>query len=394
MRFEIYHQLGFQYKWNFQSITEDMTGDGVIIGSRWLSREKVEALPEYVRSRALFDPQFFLPGVPKGSLADYDFFPQIAADGFQSSDYAEESAGISASRCVAFQRANDFHYIVIPTRYMAGMPGNFIATQEELFVSPFLTAIAQQDCSRPILLQLVLTENMLKDEEYAVDLLNWITGLSQISGVYLIMEHTGTSKQLKDADLLFRLLRFVAALRDNDVAVVLGYLNTEAVVLSLADPSIVTMGVYENTRSFRIRTFDQSESPPRGPNPRLYFSRCLQWIEHNYHGALRRQMRDRNLFDDNKYNTKLFEATFQWHFTKPELYKHHFIEFSRQLRQIASVDAADRYALVTRMIREAMANFEAVDRAGIVLSSDNDGSHLPLWLTAINEFAQYRGWRQ
>jgi hypothetical protein len=394
VRFEIYHQLGFQHKWNLQSIAGDATGDGTIIGGRWLERKAVDALPEYVRSRAMFDPQFFLPSQPKGSLTTYDFFPQLAADGFQSSDYAEESAGISASRCVAFQRANDFRFIVIPTRYMAGMPGNFIATQEELFVSPFLAAIEEQECATPALVQLVLTENMLKDDDYAADLLNWITGLGGIAGVYLIVEASSTSKQVKDADLLFRVLRFVAALRDNELLVVLGYLNTEAVVLSLADPSIVTMGVYENTRSFRIRTFDQTESPPHGPNPRLYFSQCLQWIEHNYHGAIRRQMRDRDLFDDNKYNAKMFEPSFQWHFSKPELYKHHFLEFSRQLRQVAVVEGAERYVLVRQMICHAMASFDAMDRAGIVLSSENDGSHLPLWLTAMNEFANEQGWRQ
>jgi len=34
-----------------------------------------------------------------------------------------------------------------------------------------------------------------------------------------------------------------------------------------------------------------------------------------------------------------------------------------------------------------------MDRVGIVLDGNNDGSHLPAWLTAINEFAQDRGWR-
>jgi hypothetical protein len=270
MKLDIYHQAGFRHQWNLQSINEDGTGYGIIIGARSLEKDKVEELPLKVRKKAIFDPQFFLPAVPKGKLATYNFFPHVAADGFSSSDYADESAGISASGCVDFQVRNKFRHVVIPTRFMPGMPGDFIATQNALFVEPFLEAIAAKDGDHSVFLQLVLTDNMLKDGEYTSDLLNWITGIEGILGVYLIAEQNGSSKQIKDADFLYRLLCFTSALRQNDMGVVLGYLNTEAILLSLADPSAVTMGVYENTRAFRIKTFEDNDMTKRGPSPRLY----------------------------------------------------------------------------------------------------------------------------
>ena len=394
MKFEIYHQAGFRHQWNLQSLSDDGTGDGIIIGARSLEKEKVEALSTKIRRKAIFDPQFFLPAVPKGQLATYDFFPHIAAEGFTSSEYADESAGISASACVDFQVRNRFRHVVIPTRYLPGMRGDFIATQNTLFVDPFLEAIALRGENRSVLLQLVVTDNMLKDGEYAADLLNWITGIEGIAGVYLIAEQSASTKQVKDADFLYRILCFTAALRQNDMVVVLGYLNTEAVLLSLADPSVVTMGGYENTRAFRIKTFEDNDTPQRGPNPRLYMAQCLQWIDRNYHGAIQRRLPDgESLFDQNKYQGTMFKPSYKWHFSKPELYKHHFLELSRQLRAISELEGRERYKHVKALIGGAGKIFKRMDQAGVVLDQDNDGSHLAAWLTAANEFAQDNGWR-
>ena len=219
---------------------------------------------------------------------------------------------------------------------------------------------------------------MLKDDEFTSDLLNWITGIAGISGVYLIAEQNGSGKQIKDADFLYRLLRFTSALRQNDMSVVLGYLNTEAVLLSLADPSAVTMGVYENTRAFRIKTFEVTDTPQRGPSPRLYMSKCFQWIDRNYHGAiLRRLPGGKSLFDQNKYQAVMFQPSYNWHFAKPELYMHHFIELSRQLREISTLEGRARYQLVRGLLEGAVDKFRAMDDAGIVLDQNNDGSPPP-----------------
>jgi hypothetical protein len=393
MSFEIYHQLGFRYPWNLQSIKDDGTGDGVIVAPRSMEREKVEQLDTATRQRAIFDPQFFLPATPKGELATYPFFPNLTADGFTTSEYAEGSAEASATACVDFQITNDFRYVVIPTRHFPGTPSDFIENQEHLFVAPFTQAIAAQQASPPVLLQLVLNENMLKDAEYAADLLNWVTGFSGITGIYLITETAATTKQIKDPDFLYRLLSFCAALRANQLDVVLGYLNTEAVLLCLADPQIVTMGAYENTRSFRIGTFVDEKKRQQGPNPRLYVSRALQWIDRNYHGAIIQMLPDGlSLFDQNKYQALMFTPSYKWHFTKPELYKHHFLEFSKQLRYLASLEGADRYQCVQAMLKSAMAVYKKMDEAGIVFDVNNDGAHLPAWLTAANCFAKDRGW--
>src|SRR5581483_1253621 len=133
MKFEIYHQLGHQYKWNLESLRDDNAGDGIIIAPRFIECKKVLELKPEISSNALFDPQFFLPDIPKGKLLTYDFFPDVVASGFETDEYAASFAVESAKKCIEFQEKNNFRSIVIPTRYLSGMPTDFIESQQKLF---------------------------------------------------------------------------------------------------------------------------------------------------------------------------------------------------------------------------------------------------------------------
>lgn len=284
--------------------------------------------------------------------------------------------------------------VIIPTRYVSGMSSNYIPQQQQLFVTPFVNAIDQIGKDRPVLLQLVLNDDMIKDQEYAADLLNWITGITVIDGVYLIADINPRPKQLRDIDFLYAYLRFINALVVNNLYVLLGYLNTEAALLTLASPNGVTVGSYENLRMFNIRNFDSDVARTiRGPNARLYVSRLLQWIDTNYLGAIIRVLGNTDLFDDNHYKAVMFTPSYQWHFSKPELYKHYFLVFSQQLQYITSFQGADRYHVFCDLTEEALLHYAHLRELGVILDQDSDGSHLPTWLTAANLFAAEQGWR-
>ncbi|MGE5579397.1 MAG: hypothetical protein ACM3WU_05055 [Bacillota bacterium] len=389
---EVYHQLGFRFQWNIDSLLDDHAGDGMILGPRYMDREIVEGLPESLRSRSVFDPQFFLPNAATGGLSTYDFFPDVLSDGFKTNHY-EESAAESAQKCVDFQLSNNFRHIVIPTRYLPGMPTDFIEQQSELFVNPFLKALANNPGAKSSVLQLIVNPDMMKDAAYATALLNWVTGLDIINGVYLIVEGTRSTKQIKDIDLLLSLLHFIRSLKENDLTVILGYLNTEAVLLALAEPDIVTMGSYENLRVFSTIAFGNEErGPMRGPNPRLYTSRLLQWIDYRYRGAILRAIPSESIFDETPYKVAMFEPTYKWHFTKPELYKHHFLVFSRQLQSLGKYAGRDRYAAFVEMAERALVSYAELEKR-ITFDPDSDGTHISAWLTAAKEFASEQGWR-
>ncbi len=393
MGIEIFHQLGYRNQWNFQSLREDHVGSGMIIAPSHMERSEVESLSDEIKKISFFDPQFFLPDVRKRKLATYEFFPDIVANGFKTTEYSSGYSAECAIQCVTFQKDNNFRMIVIPTRYVSGMSSNYIHQQQQLFIAPFLNAINKLGKNKPVLLQLVINDDMVKDPEYAVDLLNWITGNTNIDGVYLIADINPRSKQLKDIDFLYAYLRFIRSLVENGLYVLLGYVNTEALLLTLATPNAVTIGSYENLRMFNIRNFEVGEGKTiHGPNARLYVSKLMQWIDTNYLGAIIRKLGNTELFDDNHYKALMFSPTFRWHFSKPELYKHYLLVFSQQLQTLTSFEGADRYRVLSELMDNAKSHFTQLRELGVILDQDSEGSHLNTWLTAANLFAADQGW--
>ena len=394
MSLEIYHQLGHNYKWNLESLRHDQAGQGVIFAPRFIGPKDIEKIDTAIVRNGIFDPQFFLPRTALGKLSEYEFFPDNVAEGFTTQDYSPEYAMVSAEKCVKYQIANDFRYVVIPTRQMSGMPTTFVDNQQELFVSPFLETIVEQQPKTKVLLQLVVNRDMIKDRAYSDYLLNWITGLDTIEGVYLILETNTHTKQIADADLLYSYLVFIDHLVENRLEVVLGYLNTESFLLSVARPKIVTMGVYERTRIFDIANFEKSEKTKGGPNPRLYTARLLQWIDFRFIKVISEALGvGPSFYNDNVYRATMFEPTYQWHFTKPELYKHAFVVMNEDLEALSENNGKMRFEMVRNRIKSAMRYFSDIEERGVLLGPDSNGDHLPAWLTAANLFARRKGWQ-
>lgn len=384
---QLLHQLGHNYCWNIDSLTAGI-GDGVIIGPRYIERTKVMSLPFSIRRNAIFDPQFYLPNSSEGYLSKYPFFPQVVAGGFSTTEWNEELAYESASQCLLFQSECEFEYIVIPTRYREGMPSDYIESQAQHFVAPFIRAYGAQNLSNPCLLQLILTDQMLKDNSYRRDILNWVTSIEELDGIYLICPWSSKRKQIEDIDFLLSVMAFVRDLKTANMAVIMGYVNTESILYLAADPDAITMGSYENLRMFGIRPYEPKEDKKmQGPTPRIYVSRLLQWIEHQYIGAIVRSVENgESFFDDNQHRIIMFEPTYKWHFSKPDPYKHYFVSFSQQFHRLISYNGQDRFDAIRAEFQCAIRNFHTLDDLGIAFNNDSSGNHLPAWLTALNLF--------
>lgn len=227
---------------------------------------------------------------------------------------------------------------------------------------------------------------MLSDEEKRNEVLNWITGHQNIEGVYLILENNFTSKQIKDFDYLLNALKFIKVLKDNQMEVHLGYSNTEALLYSIAMPDSVTIGSYENLRSFGIKRFqDMEKSQMRAPNARLYSSYLLQWVDYEYIQAMKKLMPDyANYFDDSEYRPLMFTPEFKWHFAKSEPYKHYFYVFDRQIKSLPSTQEG-RIEELKCKIKNALTLFKKIENE-VLLDENSDGSHLPTWFNVINAF--------
>jgi hypothetical protein len=272
-----------------KSWRESRTGDGGIVGARYVKPSGVLDIRREEREYCLFDPQFYLPNTKVGELKEYPFFPDVFADGFVTAEWDAETAYSCAVSCLRFQNERGFRGLVIPGRVYGGIKSDFIESQEGQFVEPFLRALTDLGYDgKQVYLQVVVTEHMIKNEVVRRELLNWVTSHQRVKGIYLVYYLESRSKQIEDIEFLVGLMSFIENLKYCGMDVCVGYCNTESLLLMCAGADAVSMGSYENLRMFGLDAFEKRDKDKKmkGPNPRVYVSRLLQWVEHQYLGAI------------------------------------------------------------------------------------------------------------
>jgi hypothetical protein len=277
----VYHQTGFRDKWNIESYQKGI-GDGIIFSPINIDADKLLALEPKLKQTGFLDPQLYLLNEAKGTLDTYPYFPGNIKPDFSTPDLDFRHVQL-AELCVDYQVKNVFQYLLIPTRYYTDNPTSFFTQSTDYFVTPFCDTVKEKGIDKRILLSVIVKEIMLSDEEKRNEVLNWITGHQDINGVYLIFENNFSTKQIKDFEYLLNALRFIKVLRDNQLGIHIGYTNTEALIFSITMPTSVTIGSYENLRSFGIKRFQDLENGRmRAPRARLYSSKLLQWVDYQY----------------------------------------------------------------------------------------------------------------
>ena len=381
---KVLHQVGHNYNWNLASLADDSAGDGLILSPVDMSASIVGNLNSSLLSESFLDPQLYLPHDAKGKLKTYPYFPEVAAPNWISQNYDEVVAN-SASLCCRAQADLGLGYSVIPIRYQADIGSSYFQELADCMVEPFLEEWETTD-KAPLLLTIIVKRLQLLDEQHRNELLNWITSYPDLTGVYLIFEATQEAKQIKDATYLYQCMRLIRSLSESGLETHVGYTNTESALYAAVGATSVAMGAYENVRRFSIKRFvDEIKKGGGGPTPRLYMSNLFQWVAHGYLGAMETLYSDwDDIQDITSYQIALFTPTFQWHFTKPELYKHYFSVYSEQVKEIA--DAEDPLGFLENSVDLAREKFSALLESGVVLDGDSDGSHLSHWKTAINMY--------
>lgn len=387
---EIYHQCGHNTIWNIDSFCKDKIGDGLIFSPSDFEKGKVEKLDLKIKESSFFDPQYYLPKSDKKKLQTYNFFPNT----FMNNDYStvnyEEKAYDDAYKCVEFQKNNSFNRIIIPCVYKENFTDKYLAIQKELYIIPFVSAIEKLNVNKPVFLTLILKDNYLFDKEIREEILSFATSFQAIDGIYIIPEHVETYKRVRDEKYLFELMKFIDKLRENELLVHLGYTDIEGFILSLSDITSISIGAYENTRCFSIEKFKSNVGKRQGPNPRVFSAKLLQNVEYTYLAPLE-TLYDKydELFEDNEYKIKLFEPTFQWHFTKPEIYKYYFCEYSKLLQKLPG-EYDERYKFILEKIKESMIYYKEINDSGVLLDERSNGDHLIHWANAINMYNKYK----
>ncbi len=382
----VYHQCGHNFVWNLDSFVEDEVGDGLIVSPVNVPSDRLpERFPPEVRSQSWFDPQFYLPHDNKGGLASYPFFPGNILDDFTTADFSSH-AGDIADRCLRYQAQLGFRYMVAPTRYFADLPADHLDQLNDLFVTPFLHAWRQHAGDKPMLVTHIVRPSQIAAGIARDELITWLTGIRDISGVYLIFDSDFSSKQIKDPSYLVGVMRFIHAMRANDLEVHVGYAGLEALLLSCADPTSVSVGAWENLRSFNIKRMEtQERRVQRSPRPRIYSPVLLQSVEDTYLGPLRELVPGfEELFAGTRYSEYVTASDTPLSSQRPEVHKHYFAGIAQQIGALPALSERPRH--VRGLVRVALQRFEDVDATGVYLDGDSDGSHLPSWLNAIAMF--------
>lgn len=386
---KVYHQLGFRENWNFDVFDKYSVGDGFIFSPVNLAQIKLEKLDEKYKKIGFLDPQCYYPNSkPKGKLLTYDYFPQniVSSEICTTKFFLEnDNSNKVAEECLKIQLKNDFEYLVIPfNRVMSSTMFEVIDKNKQKYLNPFLNELSKLETKKELLLTLVVSEDQIRHEESRNEILNWVTGIRKISGIYLIFQSERKSKQIKIGDILLSELLFIEKLVANDLKVIIGYTNTEALLYSIAMPTAITIGSYENLRKFNEDRFIENEKNVRSPVARLYSSYLLNWIPSGTINSIREASLKEfdKLFDKNEERPYNLSNEFNWHFTKPELYKHYFISFYNQVKKMPPT-RIERIKYLKELINNALDYYQ---NANIPFDSDSDGEHLLVWKKVIEKF--------
>ena len=389
----IYHQCGFRYKWNNEVNKIDNIGDGFIISPLDMSMDILKKIDDKELENSFLDPQFYSLNLYKDNYLSYKFLDEIDS----IYDYSIQKNNISFKYITI--PTIDFDLLTIEESYSelydeiksesddsSYFNANSIKTNllKKLILEPFTNYITESNVTKPILLTIVFNDEMAKNSELFSSILATITNNEKINGIYLIPQNNRTFKRISDINFLIKIMEFIHILRENDLEVIVGYSDIESLLYTVAGANAVTIGVYENLRKYDGLKFSDTIYKGKGPNPRMFSSKLLQWIEYPYLSVIRDNDKLSEYFDQNTYFEETQELGYNWHFSKPQCYKHYMLSFSNLIKSLPD-DLDERYEYVDKLLENANSLFNKL--SDYVFFDDNSsGDHINKWRTALKNY--------
>lgn len=403
---KLYHQCGFRYQWNQDVLRLNGVGYGYIISPLNMNIDVITDIKDTEITNSFLDPQFYSLNLfnENENYISYNFYDEI--DNIY--DYNMQK-NIIAKKCIDYQNNTDFKYIVIPTLDFELLQLNesyydiysnmnidlkdsnyFNSNSPELLLlrklilEPFTNYIKENNISKPTLYTVLFTDEMAKNDALFDGMLSMITGSQFISGVYLVPQNKRAFKRISDINYLVKIMEFIHILKENNLEVIIGYSDVESLLYTVAGADAVPLGIYENLRKYDRLKFSNSDYNGRGPNARIFSSKLLQWIEYTYLPILSDNIGLEKIFDQNEFFIETQSNDYNWHFSKPQCYKHYMLSFSKLINDLPN-DLEERYIYVDNLL--ASANDLFVDLSDYVFfDNNNNGDHINKWRTALKTY--------
>ena len=191
-------------------------------------------------------------------------------------------------------------------------------------------------------------------------------------------------KRISDINFLIKIMEFIHILRKNDLEVIIGYSDIESLLYTVAGATTIPIGVYENLRKYDGLKFSNNDYNGRGPNPRIFSRTLLQWIEYPYLSVIKENSDLSKYFEQNDYFSETQEKDYNWHFSKPQCYKHYMISFSNLIKDLPNA-LDERYQYVDRILEQANEAFNELSDF-VFFDNNSSGDHINKWRTALKGY--------
>ncbi len=401
---KIYHQCGYRYKWNNEVYKNNGIGDGFIISPLDMNIDMLKKIDDVDLEKSFLDPQFYSLNLYGDNYLSYNFLDEV--DNIY--DYSLEKNTI-AKKCVDFQNNISFKYITIPTidfdlltlegsyselydniksnsDEASYFNSNSIKTSllKKIILDPFTNYIVENKIKKPVILTIIFNDEMAKNSDLFNSTLATITNNDVISGIYLIPQNNRTFKRISDINFLIKIMEFIHILRENDLDVIIGYSDIESLLYTVAGATAVPIGIYENLRKYDGLKFSNNVYNGRGPNPRIFSNTLLQWIEYPYLSVIKENEDLNKYFEQNDYFLETQEKDYNWHFSKPQCYKHYMISFSNLIKNLPD-DLDERYNYVDKLLEQANKAFYDLSKF-VFFDNNSSGDHINKWRTALKNY--------
>lgn len=398
---KIYHQCGFRYNWNIDMYREKCIGTGFILSPINMEKCNLSNMEDEEIEKSFFDSQFYALGITKQQYLSYGFLDYID----NLTDFTEDREYI-AKRNIDFQNSINFEYLTIPTidfsllsndNIFESVYTNLFGTSidesgnnslnllRELIIRPFTDYIKTIETTKKVLLTVVFDEEIAKNNDRFNELITIITSYDIIDGIYLISKCARSYKRITNIQFLLKIMELINTLKRSGMEVIVGNSDIESLLYVVAGADAVSIGIYENLRYYDGNRFVESDEIRRGPTPRMFSYKLLQWVDWTYLYPIGEYYEMKDIFDNNEYFDMTQINAYKWHFMRPEPYKHYMISFCNMINEMPEADN-ERIEYLNQIFKIAQEMNTDFENNGIILDDNSGGGHLSHWRTVLLQY--------
>lgn len=329
----------------------------------------------------VFDPQLYFPRTERGCLRDWSYFPRDVDTADRSADAWWQSLVAALVPSISCLPVNA---ICSPAEVPRAYPESYFA--HTVRVGNILADALHGTKVRPLQTAIVgLAELSVPRRALAVAS---VISRTKCDGVYLVLVgSTEPRRELAHVEELKGAMRLIHALeREAELAVLIGFTSTDAVLWKAAGASSVATGKFFNLRRFTLSRFEE----PGGGGGQLPY-----WVEESLLAFLREsditRVQAKNMLsavnDSNPFAQRILEQLAEqpgraWVALGWRQFMHWFADVERRIDN----GAAD----VRSMLREAEINWRDLEDSDVLMEEQrNDGTWLRAWRRALAEYLQH-----